>query len=113
MGMAWVGVCSGRAYTEITEDAKSTEKTGDEVRFIAQKACDAKPYLAARTPLGTTSWVNSDDCAAIPPLRGPTRQNATRKRKSGRSGRDDRVEFGERRGPLRSSSGGRRNDKLG
>src|SRR5208337_265761 len=102
MGMAWVGVCSGRAYTEITEDAKSTEKTGAEERF-----------LAARTPLGMTSWVNSGDCAAIPPLRGPTRQNATRKRKSGRSGRDDSVEFGERRGPLRSSCGGRRGDKLG
>ncbi len=29
------------------------------------------------------------DGAAIPPLRGPTRQKAARKRKSGRSGRDD------------------------
>jgi hypothetical protein len=28
-------------------------------------------------------------CAAIPRLRGPTRQSAARKRKSGRSGRDD------------------------
>src|SRR5271157_5812861 len=30
-----------------------------------------------------------DGCAAIPPLRGPTRQNAARKRKSGRFGRND------------------------
>src|SRR5208337_3296451 len=29
------------------------------------------------------------DCAAIPPLRGPTRQKAARRRKSGRCGRDD------------------------
>jgi len=28
----------------------------------------------------------------IPPLRGPTRQNAARKKKSGRSGRDDNVD---------------------
>jgi len=39
--------------------------------------------------------------AEIPPLRGPTRQKAARKRKSGRFGRDDN--FGEARkyGPLR------------
>jgi len=29
------------------------------------------------------------DFATIPPLRGPTRPRAARKRKSGRSGRDD------------------------
>ncbi len=29
------------------------------------------------------------DCATIPPLRGPTRHNAARKGRSGRSGRDD------------------------
>src|SRR5208282_1122958 len=29
--------------------------------------------------------------AAIPPLRGPTRHNSARKRKSGRSGRDDSL----------------------
>jgi len=29
------------------------------------------------------------DGATIPPLRGPTRQKAARKRKSGRSGRND------------------------
>jgi hypothetical protein len=36
----------------------------------------------------------------IPPLRGPTRQTAARKRKSGRSGRDDNLalrEEGEKR----------------
>jgi len=45
----------------------------------------------------------------IPPLRGLTRQNAARKKKSGRSGRDDRIGGGAttRRGrtkvgPLRS-----------
>jgi hypothetical protein len=34
-----------------------------------------------------THW----DGAAIPPLRGPTRQKAARKEKSGRSGRDDKI----------------------
>ena len=29
--------------------------------------------------------------AAIPPLRGPTRRKAARKKKSGRSGRDDKI----------------------
>jgi len=29
------------------------------------------------------------DCAAIPPLRGPTCQKAARRKKSGRSGRND------------------------
>ena len=32
MGMAWAGVCSGRAYTEITEDAEVIEKNGGEAR---------------------------------------------------------------------------------
>jgi len=36
----------------------------------------------------------------IPPLRGPTRQEAARKRKSGRSGRDDSEGNGVRVGPL-------------
>jgi hypothetical protein len=31
------------------------------------------------------------DSAAIPPLRGPTRQKAARKEKSDRSGRDDKI----------------------
>jgi hypothetical protein len=37
----------------------------------------------------------------IPPLRGPTRHNAARKKKSGRSGRDDniRIEDEERNNP--------------
>jgi hypothetical protein len=49
-----------------------------------------------RCPLAIFSW---KDIAGIPPLRGPTRQKAARKRKSGRYGpfgyaqgrRDDKV----------------------
>ena len=35
--------------------------------------------------------------ATIPPLRGPTRQNAARQRKSGRFGRDDKTKGNLRR----------------
>jgi len=56
---------------------------------------------------GTAKWIRPRrwSCATIPPLRGPTRQNAAQKKKSGRSGRDDRIRRrakmrGERRGLL-------------
>jgi len=45
---------------------------------------------------GGRSW----DCAAIPPLRGPTRQTAARKKMSGRFGRDDKV----KKGPTRQNA---------
>src|ERR1700676_5203754 len=40
--------------------------------------------------------------AVVPPLRGPTRPNAARRKKSGRSGRDD----GQRRNPKSTARNG-------
>jgi hypothetical protein len=37
------------------------------------------------------------DFVTIPPLRGPTRRKTARKRRSGRSGRDDSLRIGGRR----------------
>src|SRR5208283_5270063 len=45
-----------------------------------------------------SAGVNVGDCAAIPPLRGPTRHKSARKKKSGRSGRDDSSWNRNRRG---------------
>ena len=55
-------------------------------------------------PLVITSW--KDNTAAIPPLRGPTRQKTERKRKSGRYGRDDKVGLPQKLRPSGPSSGG-------
>ena len=51
--------------------------------------------------------------AAIPRLRGPTRQNAARKRKSSRSARDDRFWVRCSKGARFSSAAGKRNDGVG
>src|SRR5208337_1021881 len=71
----------------------SQEKEG----FIAQKACDAEPYLTspASGGFGMTGWGEPLGLATIPPLRGPTRHSSARKRRSGRSGRDDKFGLDE------------------
>jgi hypothetical protein len=50
-----------------TEDTESTEKSGETKTL--------------------------EVVATVPPLRGPTRQDAAQKKKSGRSGRDDSFEL--------------------
>jgi len=67
-----------KAYAESTEDAEFTEKSGEE-----------DPKTQTHTPCLGRPALGSSDFATIPPLHGPTRQKAARKRKSGRSGRDD------------------------
>jgi hypothetical protein len=54
--------------------------------------------LEWRNHFSTSDYkMNRSDSATIPPLRGPTRHKVARKRKSGRSGQDDRAYWGKSR----------------
>src|SRR5208283_1674079 len=97
------GVWGTRHESGLREGIWSTREERRKSRFIAQKACDGKPHLASLGMtivfcdgwFGMTGLGESLGLAMIPPLRGPTRHNSAPKKRSGRSGRDDRSRKGK------------------
>jgi len=73
-----------------------------EIRTQRARRIEQEGFLTSQTPFGMMGLGQQLDLATIPPLRGPTRQKSARRRKSGRSGRDDRYGLDtEKRNPER------------
>src|SRR5208337_1361224 len=90
-------LCDGRGTVEDGRCATEGKRRQSEKRKSpplhkpqgwATRSCLRALRLRHPQNKGRRRWT---DAAAIPPLRGPTRQKAARKRKSGRYGRDDKV----------------------
>jgi hypothetical protein len=73
----------------VLSEAKRLKSQKLKVEKIENRRIDAEVAEAAKN---TEEEVEKQ----IPPLRGPTRQNVARKKRSGRSGRDDSFWLGER-----------------
>ncbi len=98
--MGWCGNLDGESWdrkegyqrSDISdqEAKKQDSAKAQKAQRLAERRKQRTQRRGEKSKEGRRKAARSDE-KQIPPLRGPTRQNAAREKKSGRSGRDDNL----------------------